>query len=389
MADVLIKDSNNKNLQPARSGVAMDAEGKLSKQLYGVATKSNIGGESGYDVGTASYPSDLYSNKRIYGGNYVVFYINVAEDSKIIKEQGAKTMDPKSIPPRLRGDMAGQDYNPAAIVAGGTTAAVATTAGVNAIAGSLTSKSGLDSLKGDAIKMGVTGLAATGTVSAAAGGKMSRQQKRLKQAIALHVPNQLSINYTMDWHAEDTFAMQAGATASTEVAKAAATAGAKSNLLGSVGNIATNIALQTPGLAGGLSAASGLAANPKKEQVFKTVNFREFTFDYQFSPRNAAEAANVRNIIKLFKLHMHPEYKDNNNFVFVFPSEFDIYYYNGGVENLYLNRHTSCVLKGMTVNYTPQGAFNTFDDGMPTQINVQLQFLELAILTKETIMDGF
>jgi hypothetical protein len=86
---------------------------------------------------------------------------------------------------------------------------------------------------------------------------------------------------------------------------------------------------------------------------------------------------------------MHPEYKDSNNFIFVYPSEFDIYYYQGGKENTNLHKHTSCVLKNMSINYTPNGAFNTFADGMPTQINVQLQFIELAILTKETVQGGF
>jgi hypothetical protein len=192
----------------------------------------------------------------------------------------------------------------------------------------------------------------------------------------------------MDWQTEDTFAFQAAAMANREVAKAVTTGGAKSNALGTAGNILTNIALSAPG-GGALSAASGLAANPKKEQVFKNVNFREFTFDYTFSPRTPEEAANVRKIIHNFKLHMHPEYKDLNNFVFIYPSEFDIFYYQGGTENLNLHRHTSCVLKDMSVNYTPNGAFNTFDDGMPTQINVQLAFLELAILTKAQIQDKF
>jgi hypothetical protein len=41
------------------------------------------------------------------------------------------------------------------------------------------------------------------------------------------------------------------------------------------------------------------------------------------------------------------------------------------------------------VNYTPNAMFNTFDDGMPTQINVQLTFKELDILTKQQIEDGF
>ena len=389
--DQLISNSNDKNLQPSRAGsyLIQDKNGdNVRKQLTGIATKAQIGGDSGYDIGTSTYPEDLYSNRKEYGGNYVIFYINVAEDSKILKENPQAAFNGK-VPSRLRGDLVGQNLNKAQASAAGTVAAATAVTGAQALGNAVTKGTdGLKDLADTALKSGVGGLAASGTVALAAN-SMSRQQKRLKQAIALHVPNQLSINYTMDWQTEDTFAFQAAAMASTEVTKAVATGGAKSNMMGTVGSIATNIALQTPGLSGALSASSGMAANPKKEQVFKNVNFREFTFDYQFSPRSAAEAAHVREIIKQFKLHMHPEYKDTNNFVFIFPSEFDIFYYNNGQENMYLNRHTSCVLKNMTVNYTPQGAFNTFADGMPTQINMQLQFVELAILTKETILDGF
>ena len=85
---------------------------------------------------------------------------------------------------------------------------------------------------------------------------------------------------------------------------------------------------------------------------------------------------------------MHPEYKDLNNFVFIYPSEFHIYYYQGGQENMNLHRHTSCVLTDMSVNYTPNGMFSTFDDGMPTQIDITLSFRELALLTKDKIKDN-
>jgi len=42
----------------------------------------------------------------------------------------------------------------------------------------------------------------------------------------------------------------------------------------------------------------------------------------------------------------------------------------------------------LNVNYTPNGNFTTFDNGMPTQINIQLSFRELALLTKDKIEDG-
>jgi hypothetical protein len=42
----------------------------------------------------------------------------------------------------------------------------------------------------------------------------------------------------------------------------------------------------------------------------------------------------------------------------------------------------------MTINYTPNGQYTTFPDGTPTQINVQMTFKELGILTKDKIEMG-
>lgn len=390
MADTYpqIQDSNQKNLNPARAGYRMSGEGKDAQRIQNNGITTSFEADK-YNMGSATYPSDLYSNTKEYGGNYVIFYINVADDSKLIAGKEGVTITGE-IPPRLRGTLVGQNLNKVeGAAAAGTAEAAAAAGGVGAAQLLTGGKDAAKSAADAGLIAGAGGLAAGGAVSAASAG-MARQQKRLKQVIALHVPNQLNIQYSMDWQTDDTFMYQAAAMANREVAKAVATGGAKSNLLGTAGAIATNIALsKTPGVAGALSAASGLAPNPMKEQVFKNVNFREFTFDYQFSPRNSTEAANVREIIRLFKLHMHPEYKDKNNFVFIFPSEFDIYYYQGGTENLNMHRHTSCVLKNMSVNYTPNGVFSTFDDGMPTQINVTLSFLELAILTKDQILDNF
>ena len=42
----------------------------------------------------------------------------------------------------------------------------------------------------------------------------------------------------------------------------------------------------------------------------------------------------------------------------------------------------------MNINYTPNGNFTTFENGMPTQINVTMNFRELALLTKDKVKDG-
>jgi hypothetical protein len=229
----------------------------------------------------------------------------------------------------------------------------------------------------------------------------SRSQKRLKTAIALHVPNQLAIRYGAGWSEEETFAMQALIDGGEAGARALADAGkalvdkkgdqAAAAIIGGAKNlspIAASVAMSKGPMGGALSALSGLAPNPMKEQIFKGMDFRSFTMEYQFAPRNETESNNVNNIIRTFKYHMHPEFKDDNNFVYLYPSEFDIFYYQGGEENLNLHRHTSCVLTELNVNYTPNGNFTTFDNGMPTQINIQLSFRELALLTKDKVMDG-
>lgn len=357
---------------------------------FGGATSEFKAGIGKYEVGQMTYPSDLFSPKAEYGGNYAIFYINVAEDSKLIREGGEAVVD-IGANERLRSSINQAGLDKEAIIVGSGI--------LGAIGGTILSGlggGGGGSVAGGGVAGGILGAAAAGIVSAAAGGKMSRQQKRLKAAIALNIPNQLNIRYSVQYQEADTAAFQAaamigkgGLKALEEVGSNAQSTGGPT-VTGTLGSVATALALNAPGGVGdGLSAASGLTANPKKEQLFKGVDFRTFVFDYQFAPRDATEARNVLNIIKMFKLHMHPEFKDQASFIFIYPSEFDIHYYYLGSDNKAIHKHTSCVLTDMNINYTPNGVFNTFADGTPTQINVQMTFKELAILTKDQIQQGF
>ena len=220
---------------------------------------------------------------------------------------------------------------------------------------------------------------------------VTRAQKRLKTAIALHIPNQLNIRYSVNYGEEDTFAYQAAAAGAEAILRSLEANSIKEGVkefAHDAAPIVGAMGLKSDKQGAAASAALGLAANPKKEQIFKNVDFRSFQFDYMFFPRDVDEAANVIQIINTFKLHMHPEFKDPGEFLYVYPSEFDIAYYQNGKENDKLHRHTSCVLKEMNINYTPNGQFNSFANGMPTQINVTLSFMELSLLTKDKIKDG-
>lgn len=331
-----------------------------------------------YSVDMYSYPNDLISNTGVYGGNYAIFYINVQVDSKLGRSLDASQFVSDYVAGD-RGDLIGQKLTEGKLLASNLALV-----GGGAILGKAL---GVGSVTGPAAGLAAVGAGATAKVAATA----SRAQKRLKTAIALHVPNQLQIRYGMQWGEQDTAAMAMAAAAAGQTEEVAKALKGKSNnkdVGGLAGAIATNLALSKGPFAAANSVATGLAANPKKEQVFSGVDFRTFQVEYNFFPRSATEAENVQRIIKQFKYHMHPEFKDANNFVYIYPSEFDIFYYQNGKENLNLHRHTSCVLTEMSINYTPNGAFTTFDNGMPTQINVQMTFRELALLTKDKIEDG-
>lgn len=345
-------------------------------------------GASEYNVSSTTYPSDLLADGSAnqYGGNYVIFYINVHEDSLLTKD-GTQFVAPANVPARMVGDARGMEVGAAAKTLIGAGAGAGAANAVDVVGKALGAVGGTASkgakVVGNTILGGVTGAAAVGEVGAA-----TKKYKRMQQAIALHVPTDISIKYGVNWE-ETNLAGTEAIAAMTEGIAGALEKGKLSSGAKAMKDYLVGAALQTPGAGEFLSKTSGTAANPKKEQLFKSVDFRTFTFSYQFFPRSSEEAKQVQDIIKLFKLHMHPEYKSGNHFLYIYPSEFDIFYYNNGKENMNLHRHTSCVLTDMNISYAPQSIFSTFKDGMPTQINIQMTFRELALLSKESIQDGY
>jgi len=369
-----------------------------------------------YSISNHAYPNDIEGRQEEYGNNYAMFYINVSEDSKLSRT-GSDELFVNDIPPRDQGELAAsvqRNGNGSLYALGGSVGtAIGLGVGTGKAAGGVASFLGGSS---KAVK-GTEYLAGTAQVGASANGiasstpNFNNQTRRLKTAIKLHMPNFMSTRYSVNYEDKDMLAAGlAGAAIEGGVGLAKAfSQGGLDNVddvktgFGNVGNSISNSsneissaisaatlqASQKAGIGGDVISKLGrIAPNPRREQIFRSVDFRTFQFQYDFYPRSPEEAKNVENIIYQFKYHMHPEYKDSNGFLYIYPSEFDIYYYHGSAENRHVNRHTSCVLTEMTVNYAPQGQFTAFKDGMPTQINISMTFKELAPLTKERIEDG-
>lgn len=137
---------------------------------------------------------------------------------------------------------------------------------------------------------------------------------------------------------------------------------------------------------------TGVAVNPIIEVLYTSPTLRQFNFEFVFSPSTKIEADEVNKIIYQFRRHSAPELL-LGGLLYVPPSEFEITFLkrgsNGFVENEYLPKITTCVLRDVQVDYASVGTFTTFEDGMPIQIRMRLQFQEVNMITRESIDEGY
>lgn len=218
---------------------------------------------------------------------------------------------------------------------------------------------------------------------------------RVATTIVLYMPPQIESNYQAEWEskeigtADELTNMAFGHGSLVNLFKSFGVSGAQN--LGIAGNELTGMSISDA-----LSLATRAAINPHKEVIFNGIGFRSFTFKYRFTPTSEDEATNVDNIIRAFKFYAAPEIKEGlAGRVWIYPGEFDIQYYANGKENLFLNKISTCALTAISVNYTGTGHWAAYRphskiQGSPSVCTeLLLTFMELEIMTKKRIMDGY
>ena len=140
-----------------------------------------------------------------------------------------------------------------------------------------------------------------------------------------------------------------------------------------------------------LQKTTGRAFNNNLEMVFEGVPMREFSFEFEFVPKNRIELDSARKIISLFKFHMHPEISNSGDFVV--PSQFQITYMYIDKQNTYIPRISKCVCTKLDLQHGDESVFSTFagDElgAAPIYTKMSLNFSETEIMTKQKIAEGF
>lgn len=209
--------------------------------------------------------------------------------------------------------------------------------------------------------------------------------------IKLHVPSAPTATYSTNWEGGSTGMMGEGINRNLLTGDIDdLTSQLKDNLEKSAKQKGLYAGLKaaasvTPELANAAQVNMGITSNDNLKLMFKGVNLRSFSFEYNFLPKNKSEAQEVASIIKAFKYNMMPNVKKDSG-LFEYPNEWNISYINPYSDkgSLYLHKFLPAALTDMSVNYGGEGVFATLKNGEPVSTTLSLTFQETTFLTKET-----
>ena len=172
-----------------------------------------------------------------------------------------------------------------------------------------------------------------------------------------------------------------------------ATAEAAGGLEGTRGFFTRTLASQAAGILGAnitpdqlLARGQGEILNPNMELLFNGPTLRSFRFSFKMTPRNRAEANEIKNIIRCLKQSMAPKVGSGNANINAAgardtflrtPNVFELSYRQGQIDHKFLHRFKQCFLETINVNYTADGTYATYEGGEPVSMIMDLTFKEI------------
>lgn len=267
----------------------------------------------------------------------------------------------------------------------------------------------LGSTKQDIIKFsmlkyipgGLSGSGGGGSELGSVGGLRPEVGKRSPiGTVILPIPSGISDTNSVQWGSENMNAAEAfAANAAITSIKKGFSAGA--NVVGEAAeqvasDPATNKDVKT-GFAAAFAAAAtgstqilarteGAVLNPNMELLFQGPSLRPFSFTFKMSARNETEAKQIIGIIRFFKQGMAVQ-KSKSNLFLKAPHTFRIQYIHRpkgqNTDHPYIGKIKECALQSLSVNYTPEGQYATYRDGVLVSYEMQMTFQELEPIFNE------
>lgn len=121
---------------------------------------------------------------------------------------------------------------------------------------------------------------------------------------------------------------------------------------------------------------------------------RSANFRILMSPRHEKETQIVRDIVRAFKISMHPSKSSGGGAQSVggrfvqYPMAFTVRFMHKSEDHEFLNKFKPMVLENMSVEYTPDNVYATYANTSPVATLLTLTFKELKLLYADDIIES-
>ena len=128
-----------------------------------------------------------------------------------------------------------------------------------------------------------------------------------------------------------------------------------------------------------LARTNGSILNNNLQLLFKTPTLRQFTFQFNLSPRDATEAGAVKQIIRALKQSSAAQRSSGGENFLVAPNTYRLQFLTAGnVPHSFLPRPKECALLAVSVNYMPENSYMTYPDTSMVVYTLSLSFQEIT-----------
>jgi hypothetical protein len=141
-------------------------------------------------------------------------------------------------------------------------------------------------------------------------------------------------------------------------------------------------------LGGAVGLATRITVNPHTRSLFRSVNLREFAFQFKMIATSEAEAEEIKSIIRFFRMELYPDVLQIKGLplAYLFPNPFEIkiQYADQDMPGMKIK---PSYLRNFTATYNPTG-MGMHNDGNFAEVDIAMSFIEESTLSRKDVEQG-